>query len=101
MLSVKGIYERGKVILLEPVPHIDKAEVIVTILEPSLSSQKLTEGTTLPFTKLSPASHLHPLRFLLASEEEKEEEPLMAPFADIEDSQEFAHTLREKAWKRS
>lgn len=33
MLAVKGIYENGKVTLLEPIPYQKKAKVIVTILE--------------------------------------------------------------------
>lgn len=33
MLSVRGIYENGKVRLLEPVPGKKRAKVIVTILE--------------------------------------------------------------------
>ncbi len=33
MLSVKGIYENGKVILLEPILSKKRAKVIVTVLE--------------------------------------------------------------------
>lgn len=33
MLSVKGIYENGKVHLIEPLPFRKKARVIVTLLE--------------------------------------------------------------------
>ena len=33
MLSVKAIYENGKVTLLEKIPRIRRAKVIVTILE--------------------------------------------------------------------
>ena len=33
MLSVKGIYENGKVHLLEPIPSEKRAKVIVTVLE--------------------------------------------------------------------
>lgn len=33
MLSVKGIYENGKIELLEPILNHKKAKVIVTILE--------------------------------------------------------------------
>jgi len=44
MLSVKGIYENGRVRLLEPVPHA-KATVIVTILE-DVSDSEAPEETT-------------------------------------------------------
>ncbi len=33
MLSVKGIYENGKVHLLEPIPSEKRAKVIVTVLD--------------------------------------------------------------------
>jgi predicted DNA-binding antitoxin AbrB/MazE fold protein len=33
MLSVRGIYENGRVRLLEPVPHKKRHKVIITILE--------------------------------------------------------------------
>ena len=33
MLSVKGIYDNGKVRLLEPIPSNKPAKVIVTVLE--------------------------------------------------------------------
>ena len=33
MLSVKGIYENGRVRLLEPIPSEKRAKVIVTVLE--------------------------------------------------------------------
>ena len=33
MLSVRGIYENGKVILLEPINSNKRAKVIVTVLE--------------------------------------------------------------------
>ena len=33
MLSVKGIYENGKVHLLEPIPSKKRAKVIVTVLD--------------------------------------------------------------------
>ena len=33
MLSVKGIYENGKVHLLEPIPSAKRAKVIVTVLD--------------------------------------------------------------------
>jgi hypothetical protein len=34
MISVPGIYENGKITLLEEIPHIQQARVIVTVLEP-------------------------------------------------------------------
>lgn len=33
MLSVKGIYENGRIRLTEPVPFLKRAKVIVTIVE--------------------------------------------------------------------
>ncbi len=33
MLSVKAMYEDGKITLLEKIPHIRRARVIVTVLE--------------------------------------------------------------------
>ncbi|MBF0238049.1 MAG: hypothetical protein HQM12_10110 [SAR324 cluster bacterium] len=49
MISVNGIYENGKVTLLEPLPHVAKARVIVTILEeqPSLAPQKKSTNSWL------------------------------------------------------
>ena len=31
--AIKGIYENGKLTLLEPAPDVEKAEVLVTFLE--------------------------------------------------------------------
>ncbi len=33
MLSIKGVYENGQVHLLEPLPFLKRAKVIVTIVE--------------------------------------------------------------------
>ena len=33
MLAVRGIYENGKIRLLEPIPFKKKAKVIITIIE--------------------------------------------------------------------
>lgn len=33
MLSVRGIYESGQIKLLEPIPYLKRAKVIVTIIE--------------------------------------------------------------------
>ena len=31
--SIKGIYENGKLTLLEPAPNVEKAEVLITFLQ--------------------------------------------------------------------
>jgi hypothetical protein len=36
--AIKGIYENGKLTLLEPAPDVEKAEVLVTFLEEVESS---------------------------------------------------------------
>lgn len=48
MLSVPGIYKNGEVILLEDIPQIQQARVIVTVLEewPTFSSKAIEEPTT-------------------------------------------------------
>jgi hypothetical protein len=33
MISVPGIYKNGKITLLEEIPHVQEARVIVTVLE--------------------------------------------------------------------
>jgi hypothetical protein len=33
MLAVPGLYEDGKITLLEPIPHLQRARVIITVLE--------------------------------------------------------------------
>ena len=33
MIAVPGLYEDGKITLLEPIPHLRRARVIVTVLE--------------------------------------------------------------------
>ena len=44
MLSVKGIYENGRVKLLEAIPHTKRAKVIVTNLEEGLSEDEVKES---------------------------------------------------------
>jgi len=41
MLSVKGIYEDGQVKLLEKIPHIKRAKVIVIVLEDELMEEDI------------------------------------------------------------
>ena len=41
MLSVKGIYENGQVKLIEKIPYINKAKVLVTIIEEELSKEEV------------------------------------------------------------
>ncbi len=40
MLSVKAMYENGKVTLLEKIPSIRRARVIVTVLEEEKSTEQ-------------------------------------------------------------
>ncbi|MCX6044557.1 MAG: hypothetical protein NT075_05545 [Chloroflexi bacterium] len=49
MLSVPAIYENGKITLLEKIPHLHRARVIVTILE------ELPSTDTAEHAKQSPA----------------------------------------------
>lgn len=42
MLAVRGIYENGKIKLLEPIPFKKKAKVIITILEDILDQEDST-----------------------------------------------------------
>ena len=40
MLTVSGIYENGKIKLLEPIPFKKKAKVIITILDEIITEKK-------------------------------------------------------------
>ncbi len=42
MLAVRGIYENGKIKLLEPIPFKKKAKVIITILDDILDQKEST-----------------------------------------------------------
>jgi hypothetical protein len=69
MLSVPGIYKNGEVILLEEIPQIQQARVIVTVLEewPNLSSEVTSEPVadhwlgTLAHTAKIVGDIVHPL----------------------------------------
>lgn len=62
MLSVPAIYENGKITLLETIPNVHRARVIVTILEewPMATSEAIDEP--------SPQSWLGALRHTLVGE---------------------------------
>ena len=40
MLTVSGIYENGKIKLLEPIPFKKKAKVLITILDEIITEKK-------------------------------------------------------------
>lgn len=52
--AIKGIYENGKLTLLEPAPDVEKAEVLVTFLneEKPLSTGRRVAGGLLPLKHL-------------------------------------------------
>ncbi|MEE4379776.1 MAG: hypothetical protein V2J55_19995 [Candidatus Competibacteraceae bacterium] len=52
--TVEGVYENGQVKLLEPLPGIDRARVVVTVLPDHLSKSNPPVSTLEPFAKLSP-----------------------------------------------
>ncbi|MPR33453.1 DUF2281 domain-containing protein [Salmonirosea aquatica] len=43
--AIKGIYENGKLTLLEPAPDVEKAEVLVTFLEETTHSFRKKKRT--------------------------------------------------------
>lgn len=47
MLSVPGIYKNGAIILLEPIPNVQFASVIVTVLDEHVTANGRTEETVL------------------------------------------------------
>ncbi|MBF0239766.1 MAG: hypothetical protein HQM12_18865 [SAR324 cluster bacterium] len=108
MLSVRGVYENGKITLLEPVPNTDKkVEVIVTLLDKSkrqkISPQKNRkdapkEEIKFKYRTLDPRQHMRPVKESLAQDYEGEENGNL-PFSDIQDVNEFARNLRDKAWR--
>ncbi len=53
--AIKGIYENGKLTLLEPAPDVEKAEVLVTFLneEKSLSTGRRVPGGLLRLKHLA------------------------------------------------
>ena len=40
MLAVHGIYENGKIKLLDPIPFKKKAKVIITVLDEEITEEK-------------------------------------------------------------
>lgn len=52
--TVEGVYENGQVKLLEPLPGIDRARVVVTVLPDQFSTLKPPVSTLEPFAELSP-----------------------------------------------
>ena len=47
MLSVPGIYKNGAITLLEPIPYVQSASVIVTVLDEHLVADGTAAKTTL------------------------------------------------------
>ena len=100
MLSARGIYEDGKVILLEPFPAPLKTEVFVTSVEQvPMKAASSPSPTSSNLSSLDIRQHLIPaIQFL--SEEKTDDSPCV-PFQDVKDTLQFAKELREKAWNRS
>ena len=47
MLSVRGVYENGRVSLLEPVPYRKKVKVIVTLLDESDNTELTIQDSSM------------------------------------------------------
>ena len=47
LTSIKGIYENGRLTLLEPAPNVEKAEVLVTFLEEAGNNYSAKRGVKL------------------------------------------------------
>jgi len=50
LTSIEGIYEDGQVRLLEPLPDVERARVVVTLLPESMAPLKATETSAATVT---------------------------------------------------
>ncbi|MFN8490289.1 MAG: hypothetical protein U0350_22065 [Caldilineaceae bacterium] len=79
MLSVPALYENGKIILLEAIPHLQRARLIVTVLE------ELPEASPIEQPKqVSPDSWLGSMSHTIVGEIGDLVSPLEDTWADWE-----------------